>query len=104
MRHRTYRTFKNKYNEIKTVTRKGLQSIDDKPSLIRETDKIIVKQWHSKNDLHRRNGPAVIVYHKEINDETYQWWLRGNIYSFSDFLKYSEIDHETKCELILNYG
>lgn len=101
MRHRT---FKNKNNEIKTVTRKGLQSIDDKPSLIRETDKLLVQQWHSKNERHRRNGPAVIVYDKITKDEIYQWWFRGNIYSFSDFLKYSDIDNETKCELILNYG
>lgn len=100
-----YRTFTNKHGVTKTVTSKGLQSIGGKPSFIKDYLNHTVEQWHSKNNLHRRDGPAVI--HRNLHDPNivqYQWWIRGELYSFKDFLKVADISDDLKVELILNYG
>ena len=100
-----YRTFTNKHGVIKTVTKNGLQSIDDKPSFIKTHAYHTVEQWHSKNKLHRRSGPAVISRNlHDPNNVQYQWWIRGELYSFKDFLKVADISDDLKVELILNYG
>lgn len=96
-----YRKYTTKFGITKTTTKKGLQSIEDSPSVI-SADRCMM-QWHSKGKLHRSGGPAVVIVASNGHTD-YQWWLHGNSYSFKDFIKYTPADISVKAELVMNYG
>ena len=64
------------------------------------------EQWFRHGKLHREDGPAFIYYddaYVAVNGTKFEWWLDGEEYFFTSWLKNVNLSDEQKVFLKLKY-
>lgn len=55
-----------------------------------DTDGTTTKRWYQHNQLHREDGPAVVVRDEDNNVEYLQWAISGLTYTKPEYLRHLE--------------